>query len=365
MFLRALAGCLIKDLKSAWTEKSTLLPCITLPVNYLILLSLFALAGSNAPTAVVMQDNGPYARAFVQAMREAHSFNIRIETAQDAAAQYQAGTLVSVVTIPGNFETAMLNGETTIQIPFQINTINEDLTNDATRGMRLAVTTFYAENFAKAVTITVAEHDAYATTLGYLPYLSLSILVVALVVVGLLQAGAAAAREWEKQTIKELLLAPAPLWAIIAGKILSVFVIGLPALAVVLALVVCVVGWPANWLLVVTTGLLSLLVFSAAGCALGMAVKDRASVTILARAVAVPLLFLSGLFGPIGYSTGAIQILARLFPLHYAISLEQLAFKNFTSNLLTPWQNMGILASYTLVFVALAILATHLSKIEH
>lgn len=146
MILRALVGCLMKDLKSAWTEKSTLLQCMTLPVNYLILLSLFALAGSNAPTAVVMQENGPYAKAFIQAMRQAHSFSIRIETVQEAAEQYRDGTLVSVVTIPANFDTAVTNGQP-IAIPFEINNLNQDLTDDATRGMRLAVTTFYAQNF--------------------------------------------------------------------------------------------------------------------------------------------------------------------------------------------------------------------------
>ncbi len=45
-----------------------------LPMNMLILLSLFVLAGSNAPTAVVMEDRGPYAQAFYQAMSQAHSF---------------------------------------------------------------------------------------------------------------------------------------------------------------------------------------------------------------------------------------------------------------------------------------------------
>jgi ABC-2 type transport system permease protein len=364
MFLRAFTGCLVKDLKSALTEKSTLLQCITLPVNYLILLSLFALAGSNAPTAVVMQDRGPYALAFVQAMRAAHSFDIRLETAAQARREYRAGTLVSVVTIPADFDDAVIQGQP-IAIPFQVNNLNEDLTDDASRGMRLAVMTFYVRNFPQAVSITVAEHDAYAQSVGYIPYLSISIFTVALLVLGLLQAGAAAAREWEKQTMKELLLAPAPIFAMIAGKILSVFVIGLPGLLVVLMLVVVIVGWPANWLLVVGVGLLSLLVFSAAGCALGMAVKDRAGITTLARAVAVPLLFLSGLFGPIGYSTGTIQALAQEFPIHYAISLEQLAFKNFVTNTLAPWQNISILAGYALVFCALAMLAMRAGRVEH
>lgn len=363
-FFQAMIGCMRKDLQSAWTEKATILQTITLPVNYLILLSLFALSGSNAPVAVVMKDNGYYAQAFVRAMEQARSFSVRVEPEAQAEQEYQGGTLVGVLVIPANFDAAVITGQA-VQLPFSVDNIHQDLTDDAARGMRLATTLFYAQNSPNAVPITVTETDAYASTTGYIPYLSISILVVALLVIGLLQAGMAASREWERATIKELLLAPVSLWAIIAGKILSVFLIGLPALAVVLTLVVAVSGWPVNFPLVIGVSLLSLLCFAAAGCALGMAVKDRANVTTVARAVAVPLLFLSGLFGPIGYSTGAVQVLARSLPVHYSIALEQLAFKAFVSNTLLPWQNTAVITGYALVFVALAFLAVRVSKVEH
>ena len=61
-------GSARKDIRSALTERSTLVQSITLPVNYLIMMSLFVLAGSHAPTAVVMYDHGPYARQFVTTM---------------------------------------------------------------------------------------------------------------------------------------------------------------------------------------------------------------------------------------------------------------------------------------------------------
>src|SRR5260370_18835301 len=98
--LRVIWGCAWKDIRSALTERSTLVQSITLPVNYLIMMSLFVLAGSHAPTAVVMNDHGPYARQFVTAMRQAHSFRLQATTAAAARQQLRAGTLVAVVTIP-------------------------------------------------------------------------------------------------------------------------------------------------------------------------------------------------------------------------------------------------------------------------
>ena len=99
-------ACALKDIKSALTERSTLVQTLSLPVNYLIMLSLFVLAGSNAPIAVVMQDQGPRAQEFVQAMAHAHSFHLDVMTRREADAQMEQGTLVAIVTIPANFDDA-------------------------------------------------------------------------------------------------------------------------------------------------------------------------------------------------------------------------------------------------------------------
>lgn len=363
--LLVIEACLRKDVRSAWRERSTMLQTITLPVNYLILLSLFVLSGSNAPTAVVQFDQGPYAQQFVAAMQQAHSFHLLFETAAQAEAQYQAGTLVAVVTIPATFDQA-LAAQQPVQVGVQMNNLNQDLTDDVHRAMGLVITSFYAQAFPNQVTITVSEYDQYSQDTGYIPYLAISIMVIALLVTGLLQAGQAAAREWEQETIKELLLAPSTIWPLLLGKILSTVLIGLPSLVIVLAVVVGIAGdWPVNFPLVIAIGLLSLLVFATAGVCLGMALKDRGNLTTISRALAVPLLFVSGLFGPISFNTPAMQLLARATPIHYAIVLQQAALKGFVSNTLSPLANGLILSGFGLVFFLLAGLTVRVSKVAY
>jgi len=336
-----------------------------LPLDYLIVLSLFALSSSNAPTAVVMLDHGPYAQAFYQAMSHAHSFRLMTMTASEAHAQLVGGHLVAVVTIPADFDTAVAHAHA-IQIPVDINNLEEDLTDDAHRAMGLTVTSFYAHSFPNLVSIITQEQDAYREDTDYIPFLAISIIVVGLMVTGILQAGTAAAREWEKGTIKELLLAPTHMWAILVGKMLAIFFIGLPSIVVVLTIVVFVVGdFPTNLALVVGVSMLTLLVFVAAGVALGMALKERTTVTTINRALAVPLFVLSGVFAPISFSTPAVNVLARLSPVHYAIVIEQYAFKSFVTNTLGPLVNLLVLAGYGLVFIALATIAMRFSKVAH
>lgn len=101
--------------------------------------------------------------------------------------------------------------------------------------MPLAITAFYANAFPDQVVVQAREVDAYRQDTGYVAYLSVSILVVGLMIGGLLQAGTNAAREYERGTIKELLLAPVSPWAIQAGKVLGALALGVLSLRRTLA----------------------------------------------------------------------------------------------------------------------------------
>jgi ABC-2 type transport system permease protein len=360
--LRVIWGCAWKDIRSALTERSALIQSVSLPVNYLIMMSLFVLAGSHAPTAVVMNDHGPYARQFVTAMRQADSFRLEVTSAATARRQLHAGSLVAVVTIPAAFEQAVAHHQR-MAIPVEVNNLDEDLTDDAHRAMRLVLTKFYARADPGLISIVTSEQDAYARDTGYIPFLAMSIIVIALMVSGLLQAGNAASRDWENATISELLLAPARTWEVLAGRMLGAYLVAAPAAVAVFGVVVFVVGdHPARLALTCGVSLLTLAVFVAAGTALGTAVKDRSALAVLTRALPVPLFFLSGVFGPIGFQTGAVQGIATILPIHYAIVLEQLGFKWFVTSTLSPATDALILAGYLAVFSCLSGVAVRLSR---
>nr|MBA2396207.1 ABC transporter permease [Ktedonobacteraceae bacterium] len=94
--------------------------------------------------------------------------------------------------------------------------------------------------------------------------------------------------------------------------------------------------------------------FIAFGTLLGTLIKQRLAFVALAFGVSLPLFFLSGAFGPISFNTQAIQILAQLFPVYYAIVLQQHAFHNFTLNTYGIGVNVLILCAYALGLIILA-----------
>src|ERR1700730_13061480 len=109
--LRVIWACMKKDIRIALTERVFTIISIFLPVNFLILFSLFVISGAQAPTAVVMNDRGPYAQRFYSAMAGAHSFILQQASEQQAEALIHEGRIVAVVTIPADFDTRVRNNQ--------------------------------------------------------------------------------------------------------------------------------------------------------------------------------------------------------------------------------------------------------------
>lgn len=363
--IRVIWACMKKDMRSALTERVFLIAGIFMPVNILIMMSLFVLAGSHAPTAVVMHDTGPYAQAFYRAMNGANSFSLRTASATDAQNLINEGKVVAVVTVPPDFDVRVQANEP-VQVGVQINNLNTDFTNDIRRAIPLSITSFYGKAFPNLVTITPHEIDLYPQTTDYVPYLGVSILVIGLMVGGLLQSGASSAKEWENGTMKELLLSPASRWSILLGKMLGAFMMSLASVILVVAVVVFILGvWPVHWGEVVWVTLLTLLIFIALGTLLGTLIKRWQPVIALAFGLSIPMFFISGAFGPVSFQVPITQVIAKIFPVYYAIVLQQHAFHGFDLNTYSVGFNALILVIYALALLALTTLTLRRSTAAH
>ncbi|HEV2471811.1 MAG TPA: ABC transporter permease, partial [Chthonomonadales bacterium] len=277
----------------------------------------------------------------------------------------EQGKIVAVVTIPADFD-ARIRQHQSVAVEVQINNLNTDFTNDIRRAIPLSITSFYAKAFPSLVNITPSESDLQPQDTDYIPYLTVSILVIGLMLGGLLQSGTSTAREYENETIKELLLSPASRWAVIVGKMLGAFVMSISAVIVVLLVLIVIIGVrPDHWGEVVGFTLLAMLLFIALGAVLGTLIKNRQPVIALSFGVSIPLFMLSGAFGPISFTTPAIQVVAQIFPIYYAIVLQQHAFHNFILNTYGLAANVLILGAYALGLVLIAAFVLRRSTLAH
>jgi ABC-2 type transport system permease protein len=358
--LRVVWACVRKEMQTAIAEPRSTLLGVFRPVLLLILMSLIAVGGGLDPTAVVMDDTGPYAQQFYTALAQAHSFQLQRASRQEAQDLLKSGRILAVVTIPADFD-SHLSQKQAVEVPVQIDNIESDLTNDIRRALPLSITLFYGKAFPNVVTVTPNEYDVYPKDTDYLPYLTVAVLVLALMFAGLMQAGEPAAREWENATIKELLLSPASRFAIVVGKMLGALIVGLLSVVVTLILLILVVGvWPVHFWEVLGFTLLTTLIFTAWGTLLGTLIKQYRAFTLLALSSVLPLFVLSGSFGPISFlNIPIIQVIAQCFPVYYAIVLMQHAFHGFDLNTYGVSLNIAILCAYTVLVLILTTLVFH------
>src|SRR4051794_28443594 len=190
-------------------------------ITFLVLVSLFGLTGSRAPTALIDNDGGVLAKSFVKHLEGAHnSFALRPMSLRRAQEQIASGDLLAIISIPRGFGARVMNAGTSV-IPITVDNVNEDLTGDVREAMPSAVTAFAADNEFPGVRVVAVEHDLVDHDTGYVAYLVVSALALtAFVVAGILGA-VAITREFETRTVSQWRLAPVPPGYLVLGKLLA------------------------------------------------------------------------------------------------------------------------------------------------
>jgi len=157
---------------------------------------------------------------------------------------------------------------------------------------------------------------------------------------------------WERssKTYERLISTPVSLHAILAGDVISGFVFGtcLSVIPVLLGLVLtdaCVVNVP----MLIAGIVLGALSFASLGVLLAAPpASSPSNIMLLSNLVRLPLLFVSGIFMPIGQMPVWVQWIAPLSPLSYASVLIRSAFGR--SGFFPVWLSLLMLVLFTLAF---------------
>lgn len=291
---------------------------ILVPVNFLILFALFAISGGHAPIAVYQQHPSAAGNAIVSALGHSDTYSVRqVPSLAAGARAMNDDSVVGTISVPPAIGGDLAGGRQAT-LGLTLNNLNHDFSDDVRRGLPLTYLRYYQQLPGHQLPVTVRQTDAYPSTVGFLAYIAVSILTVALVIGGLLQGGLASAREWEDGTMKELMLSPVPAWSVVAGKLIAGLIGGVASGAVILAILVPLGVVPHGWWALLGVGAVLLTVFTGIGLAVGSRLRSQRAVVPLSFALGLPLFFISGAFGPISWTTSASAFVARLFPVAYA-----------------------------------------------
>jgi hypothetical protein len=310
-------------------RRSPLLLVLTLvqAVTFLLLVSLFGLTGSMAPTALVNEDQGAYARMFIADLAAAHhSFNLHPMSASAAAMDLQRQALVAIITIPPGFSRDITERrQVTLQV--DVDNIDTDMTEDIRRALPAAIVAFGRDAHLPGIHIHAVEHDLVDRDTGYIAYLVVSALGLdAFLMAGIL-AAMAVAREFESGTLRMLAVAPAHPLASLTGRVLTTDAVTALAMLVTTGLVVGVYGLIPLHPLELAIALLGCIVFfGCIGMALGALLKRTLPVTSLVLGLSLPFYINSGAMEPLRFDGNRLWILGHISPVYYAVGVIQNAW---------------------------------------
>ena len=345
-----------KDI-GVWLRQPATIASIVLPaVSLLVILFFFQQAVGRNPVAIVVHDTGPHAQELVKILSDSNAFKIAmITTAQPNAEQaLKQLKVAAVITIPSNFDAAF-DSHKPDPVTIHINNLNLDFTNDLRRSLPAAITEFYDdknnhnEGISGPIRIHVKETDSRQQDIELLRFELVPNLVLLLTTAGIINAGAATAREWEDSTIKELLLAPLSKTSLIVGKLLSGWITTLLIAAVVLV-IGAASGYlrpedPIYWISTVAIVLLIALASAGLGVAIGAAARRFQRVTAIGIPLSIDLFFLSGGITVAAFLPVWLQTTAHFVPTFYGThALEMAIFYNSSEGLVQDVTVLGVTA---------------------
>jgi ABC-2 type transport system permease protein len=333
------------ELRQLRADRAFVALTVLAAVSFLVLVSLFGLTASDAPMALVLDDRGPYARHFVQALVEVpHAFRLTRMTREDAAAALGQGRLVGAITIPAGFSDEIARGNT-VAIEVEVDNVNVDIVTDVQRSLPAAIVGFGKDVGLPGLRVGLEEHDVWPKDTSFLPYITVSGLALdALLIAGVLGA-LAAAREWERRTIKLWRLSPASASALLGGKLLASGLVAVAAIAVAAAAVVVGYGAVPRSPFAAALGLLvAVASFTCVGALLGALVRRTLVLVPLLFGLAMPLFIDSGALEPTRFDGEAIWYVAHLTPLYYAVGFLQWAFFGLRITPEPVWVHLVVLS---------------------
>lgn len=233
-------GILIKEFIQLKRDRLTFGMIVGIPIIQLLLFG-FAINSDpkHMPTAVVMADPGPFARAYVAAMRNSEYFRvIGSVDEREADRLLDRGDVQFVVTFPPGFHRDLVRGASPILL------VEADATDPMAIGGAISVLNHLGiEVFAADLSgprrparppVDLRIHRRYnaegVTSYNVVPGLPGVILTMTMI----LMTGLAMTRERERGTFENLLSTPATPFEVMTGKIIPYILIGLIQVSLIL-----------------------------------------------------------------------------------------------------------------------------------
>ena len=357
-------GILIKEFIQLRRDRLTFGMIVGIPVIQLLLFG-YAINSDprHLPTAVVMADPGPFARAYLAAMENSSYFHIVGSVdARTAATLLEQGRVQFVVTFPAGFHRDLVRGKPATLL------IEADATDPMATGGAISVLSHLGPDLfapdlprrsgapSALAPLDLRVHRLYnpeaITAYNVVPGLMGVILTMTMV----LMTALAVTWERERGTFENLLATPATPLEIITGKIFPYVLIGLVQVTLILLAARWLFDVPMHGSLLLLYAVV--LLFICANLTLGITFSSIARNQLQAMQMTffffLPSMLLSGFMFPFRGMPSWAQAVGSLLPLtHFLVLVRGILLKG--NELALLWPAIWPLALFTAIVLALGL----------
>ncbi len=332
---RRLVALMIKELIQMRRDRLTFAIMLGVPLLQLLLFGYAINTDPKAlPTAVNIEEAGPFSRAFAAALTNSGYFRLTAQVSGEAEADrlLATGAVQFVVTIPAGFERALVRGEHPALL------VEADASDPIAAANAVAALAQFARTaFDSELTGPLAHlqsvpdpvelrvHRRYnpegSTQYNIVPGLMGVILTMTLVMMTALSV----TRERERGTMENLLAMPVRPAEVMAGKILPYIGVGYVQVVIILAAAKWLFGVPVFGSLILLSAML--LLFIAANLAVGFTFSTLAQNQLQAVEMSffffLPSMLLSGFMFPFRGMPDWAQWVGEIFPLTHFLRITR------------------------------------------
>lgn len=358
-----------KDLLTLWRHKIQFASLILFPI-LMIALCGWGMGGTveNTPVIIVKQSSGDLTDQIINALKSDNTYDIKniVSDADDAKNDVDNGKYKAAIILPSDLEdgtspTAVLYVDSSDQLTTQtlvpttekiFSSISESIEMQEINASRTSAS--LATSTVRNVKLQV--NKIYGD-IDYIDFLLPGVLAMTMFMSSMLTMGNSIAGERERGELARLFMTPTSIPTVLSGKITSQVVKEMirAIILIIAALLLFNVMIKGNFVLLLLVMLISVFCFVGFGMMFSATAKTQEDYIQIVMPIAMPMMFICGVFFPTETMPWILQKIAYILPLTYAndafrgVMLQGAGIGSITIDLL-------VLIGFAILFFAVGVL---------
>ena len=355
----------LANLKLLMRNKQALFWTIAFPLIFIAIFGLFF--GKNSSIAgsivVVNQSSSELASGLASSLDSQSAFKVTKETTTDNISnEIKTGTATAALVIPAHFGDATADAPTSVKLIYDPSSSQSKAALEGFVNAYLTQANYQALKVQPVFSFTEEKANSQSSY-SYFDFVLIGLIGMALMNSAIQGLAVAMAKYRDDQILKRITTTPLPGWKFIGAEVMSRLVLNAVQVGIILLVGMKGFGAHLNGSMPALIGLslLGAILFQLMGFCIAAISKNTDAAEGMAQAIAVPMMFLSGVFFPIDQLPTWLYSVIKYLPLSpllrsmRSVALEQGTFaENYAS--------IGIIIAWIVLLLIVTIYRFRLSE---